>query len=199
MNVGIKVWDPLIRIVHWSLAACFFAAFLVEDGDAPHRWLGYAALGLIAVRVVWGVIGSDHARFSDWVRGPRAVVDYLRERIAGRSHRRLGHNPAAAVIMLLLLAGVAAVGITGWLLTIDRFFGVEWLQEVHEVFAWGVLGLVGIHVLAAIVESVHYRENLIASMLHGRKRPLNEATVDAPQRPGARDSSQPRAPDQGNR
>lgn len=170
----VKVWDPLVRIFHWSLAACVFAAFLVEEGGTAHRWLGYAALGLVALRLIWGVVGSRHARFGDWVRGPRAVTAYLRERVAGRSRRRLGHNPAAAVMILALLAGVSVVGVTGWMLSWDRFLDAEWLEELHEVVAWGLLGLIGLHVLAAIVESVHYRENLIASMLHGRKRALDD-------------------------
>ena len=174
----VKVWDPLVRLFHWSLAACVFGAFLVEEGDTAHRWLGYTALGLVAFRLLWGVVGSRHARFGDWVRGPRSVMTYLRERRAGRSQRRLGHNPAAAVMILALLAMVVAVGMTGWMQTWDRFFGVEWLEELHEILAWSLLALVGLHVLAALVESVHYRENLIASMWHGRKRALDGHALD---------------------
>jgi cytochrome b len=169
----VKVWDPLVRLFHWSLAACVLGAFLVEEGDTAHRWLGYTALGLVAFRLLWGVVGSRHARFADWVRGPRAVVAYLRERRAGRSQRRLGHNPAAAVMILLLLGMVTAVGVTGWMQSWDGFFGAEWLEELHELLAWSLLGLIGLHVLAALVESIHYRENLIAAMWHGRKRALD--------------------------
>lgn len=170
----IMVWDPLVRLFHWSLAACVLAAFVVEEGGNLHRWLGYVALGLVAFRLCWGVVGSAHARFGDWVRGPRVVAGYLRERAAGRSQRRLGHNPAAAVMILGLLAGVVAVGMTGWMQAWAPFRDAEWLEDLHEVLAWGLLGLIGLHVLAAIVESVHYRENLVASMLHGRKRVLEE-------------------------
>lgn len=170
----VKVWDPLVRLGHWSLALCVFGAFIVEDGDTAHRVLGYVALGLVAFRVLWGFIGTRHARFRDWVRGPRAVLAYLRERRAGASHRRLGHNPAAGVMMLVLLAGVALVGVTGWLQTTDTFWGVEWMENLHAVLAWGLLTLIGAHVVAAIVESFHYRENLIAAMVHGRKRPTDD-------------------------
>ncbi|HEX5488802.1 MAG TPA: cytochrome b/b6 domain-containing protein [Rhodanobacteraceae bacterium] len=170
----VKVWDPLVRLIHWSLAACIFGAYLVEEGDTAHRVLGYIALGLVAVRVVWGFVGTRHARFRDWVRGPRTVRAYLRERLAGTSRRRLGHNPAAAVMMLLLLAGVVAVGITGWMLTLDAFWGAEWLENLHGVLAWSLLAVIGLHVLAALFESWHYRENLIAAMIHGRKRAPDE-------------------------
>jgi cytochrome b len=166
----VKVWDPLLRLFHWSLAACILGAFLVEEGDTAHQLLGYTALGLVALRLLWGLVGSRHARFSDFVRGPRAVGRYLRERMAGTSRRRLGHNPAGAVMVLVLLAGVAAVGTTGWMQTLDAFWGAEWLEELHEALAYGWLAFIGVHVLAAIVESVHYRENLVAAMVHGRKR-----------------------------
>jgi cytochrome b len=122
------------------------------------------------VRFVWGWVGTRHARFADWVPGPRRLRDYLRERLAGRSRRQLGHNPAAAVMILALLVGVLLVGVTGWLQTTDRFFGEGWLEELHEALAYGVLGLVVLHVLAAVGESVHYGENLVAAMIHGRKR-----------------------------
>jgi cytochrome b len=73
-------------------------------------------------------------------------------------------------MMLGLLAGVAAVGVTGWMQTLDAFWGAEWLEDLHEVLAWSLLGMIGLHVLAALVESWHYRENLVAAMIHGRKR-----------------------------
>ncbi len=109
----VKVWDPLVRLFHWSLAASIFGAFLVEEGDTAHQVLGYIALGLVASRVAWGFVGTRHARFRDWVRGPRAIRNYLRERIAATPRRRLGHNPAAGAMMMGLLAGVVAVGVPG--------------------------------------------------------------------------------------
>lgn len=173
----VKVWDPLVRAFHWSLAGLFLANFFTDDGDRVHRWIGYATLVLIAVRFIWGWIGGPHARFRDWVPGPRTLARYVRERLAGRSRRRLGHNPGAAVMMLALMAGVLLVGFTGWLQTTDAFWGVAWMEDLHAALAYGVLGLVGLHVLAAVGESFHYRENLIASMIHGRKRAL--ATPEA--------------------
>jgi cytochrome b len=179
MDNTVKVWDPLLRIVHWSLAIVFLVSFINEGGDPLHNSLGYAALFLIGVRFVWGWVGPRHARFSDWVRGPRAIRRYLRERLSGRSRRQLGHNPAAGAMMAALLVGVTLVGISGWLQTTDRFFGAEWLEELHEALAYVVLAMVGLHVVAAITEGIHYRDNLIASMIHGRKRALEHDDADA--------------------
>lgn len=174
MNATVKVWDPLVRLFHWSLAGLFLANFFTEEGELVHRGFGYAILVLIAVRFVWGLIGTRHARFRDWVAGPTRVRHYLHERLAGRSRRQLGHNPAAAVMIITLLGGVLLVAFTGWLQTTEQFFGDGWLEALHEALAYGVLGLVVLHVLAAVGESVHYGENLIASMVHGRKRALGQ-------------------------
>lgn len=179
MSVTVKVWDPLVRVLHWLLAGAFLANFIAEGGDPLHNWLGYAALIIIGVRFVWGWIGSCHARFSDWVHGPRVVLQYMGERLAGRSRRQLGHNPAAGAMMVALLVGVALVCVTGWLQTTDRFFGAGWMEALHKVLAYVVLAMVGLHVAAAISESIHYRENLIASMFHGRKRALNEDRAES--------------------
>ena len=86
----VKVWDPLVRLFHWSMAAFILGAFLVEEGDTAHRWLGYAAIGLIGFRVLWGLVGSRHARFGDWVRGPRSVATYLRQRLATQTRAQPG-------------------------------------------------------------------------------------------------------------
>ena len=183
MNTTVKVWDPLLRVLHWSLASVFLVNFINEGGDPLHNWLGYAALFLVGVRFVWGWVGPRRARFSDWVRGPRTIRRYLRERMAGRSRRQLGHNPAAAAMMVALLIGVVLVGVTGWLQTTDRFFGAGWLEGFHEVLAYVVLAMLGLHVLAALSESFHYRENLIASMIHGRKRVLEDEPLDPDTKP----------------
>jgi cytochrome b len=174
MDATVKVWDLLVRLFHWSLAGLFLANFFTEEGELVHRGFGYAILILIGVRFVWGWVGTRHARFSDWVPGPTRVREYLSERLAERSRRQLGHNPAAAVMILMLLSGVVLVAFTGWLQTTDRFFGDSSLQDLHQVLADGVLGLVVVHVLAAVGESVHYGENLIAAMIHGRKPALGQ-------------------------
>lgn len=76
----VRVWDPLVRLFHWTLVVTFAVAFLAEDELLGlHVWAGYLALTLVGIRVLWGLIGTRHARFSDFVRGPRAIIAYLRE------------------------------------------------------------------------------------------------------------------------
>ena len=166
----IKVWDPLVRIVHWTLAILVFSNFLNEDGHTAHRWIGYAATALVLVRLIWGFVGTQHARFSDWFPTPHRVIEYLKLKRAGQAPRYIGHNPLGAVMMLALLALIINQGITGYMMGTDLFFGEKWLEEWHEISANLILGLVCLHVLGAILTGYQQKENLILSMIHGKKR-----------------------------
>lgn len=165
-----SVWDPLVRIFHWSLVAIIAFEFLGEDGDYLHRTLGYVALGLVAFRIIWGLVGSKHARFSDFVRSPAAVLAYLKSIISGHPRRYLGHNPAGGVMVLALLAMTTLVGASGWAMRTEALWGQEWIEELHEVSAWLMLAFIAAHVLGVIAASIQHRENLVLSMLTGKKK-----------------------------
>ncbi|EIC19530.1 cytochrome b/b6 domain-containing protein [Thiorhodovibrio frisius] len=185
----VRVWDPLVRIFHWSLVAGFATAFIVEDDLLRvHVWAGYLVLVLISVRLVWGLIGTRHARFSDFVRSPGAVLAYLRDVMRLRAPRYLGHNPAGGAMIVLLLTCVAATGISGLALYgaeefagplanvmrgLPPFLG-DVLEETHEVFANVTLALILIHVVGVLASSLLHRENLIGGMISGYKRAESE-------------------------
>ncbi|WP_395020712.1 cytochrome b/b6 domain-containing protein [Dongia sp.] len=171
MATTVKIWDPFVRVFHWSLVASFAVAWLTaEDVRVLHEWAGYAAGALIGLRLVWGIMGTRYARFRQFIRSPGTVVAYLRDIATGREARYLGHNPAGGLMILALLATMAAVAATGWMQTTDTWFGVDWVEEVHEVLASVMLGLVGLHVLGVLVASLRHRENLVRAMFTGRKR-----------------------------
>lgn len=170
-NDRVKVWDPAVRIFHWSLVAAFAVAYFIVDSNRTiHEWAGYTALGLVAFRLIWGVVGSPHARFSDFVPGPRRLIDYVRRAVKSQEPRYLGHNPAAAIMILFLLTAVGVIGVSGWLLTTDWGWGSKTIEGVHEISVNVTLVAIALHVAGAIYESLHHRENLIRAMFTGYKR-----------------------------
>lgn len=175
----VRVWDPLVRSFHWLVAAGFFLDYLLlAPGERPHEWLGYAVAAALAVRVAWGFVGTPHARFADFVPGPARLRAYLGALTRGREPRYVGHNPGGSVVMLSLMALLALVSVTGWMLTTDRFWGVSWVQSAHGLAADAIFGLAFFHVGGALVESVRHRENLVWAMVTGRKRAPSGTDVD---------------------
>jgi len=167
-----RVWDPFIRLFHWSLVACVLLNQLVlEGGETPHRWTGYAATALVLARVVWGFIGSRHARFAEFFPTPARLRSHLQALRRGQHPVHAGHNPLGALMMLALMATVLALGVTGWLQGTDAFWGDEGLQNLHETLANGLLWAAGLHAAAAIVMGRLERVDLVRAMVTGVKRP----------------------------
>ena len=170
--MGIQVWDPLVRVAHWGVAAGVAGAWWSLDrAGGWHEKIGYAVAALVGLRLVWGFIGSRHARFSDFVKGWRTTAAYARRLLAGAEERYIGHNPLGGWMALALWAAVAATCFTGWLYTTDEFFGLAWLEQTHQALAWTVVALVPLHVAGVVFTSLRHRENLLRAMLTGRKRP----------------------------
>lgn len=164
------VWDAPVRVFHWLLAISFAVAYLTAEGERwrlAHITAGYTMAGLVAFRIVWGLVGTRHARFAGFVRGPRAVLGYLRSLVTGRPEHHAGHNPAGALAIVGLLLLTVLTAATGWA-TLNEVGG-HWLEEVHEALANGMLALVIAHVAAVLLSSWLHRENLIGAMIHGRK------------------------------
>lgn len=170
-NETVTVWDPFVRIFHWSLVVLFTAAFVTSEvSETMHIYAGYGVLTLVAMRLVWGVIGTKHARFSDFVWRPSAVIAYMLDAVRFRAKRHLGHNPAGGAMVVALLIAVGTTGASGYMMTLDRFWGQKWIEEVHELAAHGTLLLIALHVAGVVFSSIAHRENLIRSMFTGRKK-----------------------------
>ncbi|MGL5359448.1 MAG: cytochrome b/b6 domain-containing protein, partial [Shewanella sp.] len=183
-----KVWDLLIRIFHWSLVAFFAIAYLTEGEDEwmnIHSYAGYSVLMLMLFRLLWGAIGSYHARFSHFVTRPQVALAYLKGLISGSAKDYLGHNPAGAMMIIALLISISLTGFSGMALYATDGHGPlamslfaslpeDPLKEVHEFFANLTLALVIIHVGGVIVSSRLHHENLVKAMITGKKyRPLS--------------------------
>jgi cytochrome b len=167
----ILVWDPLVRVFHWTVViGCALDLFVLEDGKATHRFVGYVVAAALVVRFVWGFLGPKHARFADFFPTREKVTRYVKALSRGEEPRYIGHNPAGAIVMLTLMILLAAVSITGWMLTLDVYFGDKVLEELHEAIANLIFVLAGFHAAAAIYEGWRHKENLIWAMITGRKR-----------------------------
>jgi cytochrome b len=172
MASRVTLWDPFVRLFHWSLAAAFLLnRFLTEAGESVHEWLGYAAVGLVALRVVWGFAATGAARWDHFWPTRSRLAAHLRELRAGQPHRQLGHSPLGAVVMIAMMLGIVLLGVTGFAMQeIDYFWGDERLNVLHAWLADAVLVLAAVHVMAAVLQSLWLRENLPLSMVTGRRR-----------------------------
>lgn len=169
---GLRVWDPFVRAFHWSLVACVaLNQFLLEGGEAPHRWTGYAAAALILARIGWGFVGTPHARFADFAPTPARIREHLAAVLAGRCPTYVGHSPLGALMMGVLVLLVLAIAATGWLQGTDRFWGDERIQELHEALANALLLAAAAHALAALVVGRIERVRLVRAMITGIKQP----------------------------
>lgn len=194
----ILVWDPLVRLFHWTLVVAFTLAYFSQEGpfedlldqvdgdwlQAIHVWAGYTIAGLLLFRLLWGFAGPRHARFSDFVRGPRETLRYVKDVLTLRAPRHLGHNPAGGAMIVALLLSLTITVVAGLMLYgADKGLGplaslllassdaaIHSIEEVHEFFANFTLLLVVGHLVGVIWESLLHRENLAHAMITGRKR-----------------------------
>jgi cytochrome b len=204
MNTGpsskVRVWDPLVRVFHWGLIAAFATAWLTADELQPvHEIAGYTVAGLVAFRLVWGFVGSRYARFAQFLKGPSETLAYLGDMTRGRERRYLGHNPAGAAMVVVLLVTLSGTAFTGWLMedearlamlpSIPAIVAPAWadedgderesgargevegpLKEVHETLANLMLLLAALHVGGVVLASFRHHENLARAMVTGDKR-----------------------------
>lgn len=180
----IKVWDPFVRLFHWSLVGAFIVSWMTEDEWMTlHANAGYLIAVLLLLRTVWGLIGTRYARFSDFVASPAKVLRYLKDIFYFRAKRTIGHNPAGGAMIVALLISLLVTASTGMLAygaeglgpLAELFFsrasyGSEFFEEVHEFFANLTLLLVVVHLAGVLFGTLLHQENLVRSMITGKKR-----------------------------
>ncbi|MGJ4959392.1 cytochrome b/b6 domain-containing protein [Bradyrhizobium sp. HKCCYLRH2015] len=166
----VQVWDLPLRLWHWMLAVLVLIAWVTPNvHDGLHRIAGYAILGLLAFRLIWGIIGTRHSRFRSLRARLRATPAYLWNLRRGRTGRYLGLNPAGTAMQLALLLLLIVSAVTGAMQVTVRFFGIWWVEDTHEVTSYLLIPLVVLHVAGVVLVSRLQHENLARAMLTGRK------------------------------
>lgn len=166
----IRVWDPVVRLFHWSLVLAFGAnALLIDDDGKLHEWVGFIVVGLVVLRIVWGFVGGTYARFSSFPPSLSAAREQMTDIATNRTKIHIGHTPLGALMIYNLLLALVVVGLSGYLMTTDMFWGVEWPEELHELaVTWTEISVV-LHVAAVVFESRRTGINLPAAMIRGYK------------------------------
>ena len=178
----ILVWDVPTRVFHWLLVISFAGAWFTSESERLqmiHYAFGYSAVALVLFRLVWGFIGTKYARFSQFVRGPKEMVEHVRGLLSNHQHAAPGHNPVGGIVMVGLMLLILLIGLTGYW-GVKEFLG-DFMSEAHEAVASLALGLVIIHIAAAIMMSLLQKENLVRSMVNGKKQGLPEQSIKFPQ------------------
>ena len=177
---SVRVWDLPTRVFHWSLVASFATAFLTSESERLrdiHVIAGYTLAGLIVFRLLWGFIGGGYSRFAEFLPTPRKLIDYLKSLIDGKPQHYVGHNPAGAVAIFLLLGFGMVAAASGWAVYED--VGGHFMEELHEGAANGMMAIVGIHIAGVIVSSWLHHENLVLAMITGWKTRHGRVSVQA--------------------
>ncbi|MGF1562875.1 MAG: cytochrome b/b6 domain-containing protein [Geminicoccaceae bacterium] len=185
---GERVWYPLVRLTHWAIAAAIVLNSLIVDEHAlVHVWIGYSALSLLGLRLLWGLVGPQEARFAAFPPKPRAAWRHAVDMFGGRAHAHRSHNPLGALMVYALWATLLVVSISGIALRGEPFpehdahgrygapydvvergaGGEDWIEEVHEVAAHVLLALAAMHVAGVALESRLSGRNLVGAMITG--------------------------------
>ena len=166
----VKVWDIYVRLFHWGLVSSVLLANFFVDPRWLHRYFGYTVMGLVTFRLIWGLIGSRHAKFTDFIPSPRRAIGYMYDMLSGKEERYIGHNPAGALMIVALILTLGSITVTGHMMTMKTYFGQSWVEHTHEFFVNILYVLVICHLSGVIYSSLKHNENLVRSMISGVKR-----------------------------
>lgn len=167
----ISVWDPFVRIFHWSLVILVLSnIFITEEGEDLHEVFGYICSGLVVLRVIWGFIGPHNARFSSFFPTPARVKQHLEAMKKGEFDPKEGHNPLGGAMIIVLMTLIVGLAVTGFMMEeIDLFFGEEWVEELHELLSITLQLMVVIHISAVIAVQERSGIPLVKPMITGKR------------------------------
>ncbi len=165
-----EIWDWPTRVCHWVLASCVLLdLFVFEGGDPPHRWTGYLASFVVAFRFIWGFLGGKASRWTQQPIHPKQIIFFIRHGFSDPERKYEGHNPLAALVYIAIWGCVLSLGLTGWMMGLDQYWGEEWLEELHEGISLGIRVLFFIHISGVFIDSFRCKRKTWAAMFTGHK------------------------------
>lgn len=168
-------WDLFVRITHWLVAALFLANFFaIKAGSKPHQWGGYVVMGAVILRLGWGLITHSPARLTAFMPSIPKAIEHIKEVLRTKQDNHIGHNPAGAIMIWAMWILLLATGLSGRMNEWDLFWGEDWINEVHEIFANLTIAAVTVHVSAVMIMSKFTGYPYLHGMLKGHKTPSQE-------------------------
>ena len=179
VSQDVLVWDPLVRLIHWGVVSMVLINAAIVAKDSPiHLWAGYTMLVLVAVRLLWGIMGTRFARFTAFPPNPFRALSYLRAIRQGDKTVHLSHNPLGALMVYNIWTTLLLIGATGFMMGTVSFFGVAWVEQVHELAYDWLLISIAAHIVGVIFDTWRSGVPLVQAMLHGRKRIPRDTPVE---------------------
>ncbi len=164
------IWDKVTRIVHWTIAlAVVLNLYLLEEGDPPHQWVGYVAVAAVFIRMIWGFVGSEPSRFRSFPLHPRKLMRFVKSMLRGEKEDYRGHNPLASYVYLGIWTLILSLGVTGFMMGLDAYWGEEWLEELHEGISVALQLLISAHFIGLATDSLTFKRKTYLAMITGRK------------------------------
>lgn len=166
---NVILWSPITRLLHWCIALPVLVNFFLDGGDDAHKVLGYVALGTMLIRLGWGVVAKDQAHFKFFPIGPQEIKNYTLGLVSGKTKNYSGHNPLASVAYILIWVLVGLLGVSGFMMGLDYFWGEDWLEEVHDAFSNGLVVLVVLHLVGIGMDGLLKKRKTWKGMITGKR------------------------------
>ncbi len=164
-----KIWDLPTRLFHWLIALPVLLNYILEGGESPHKILGYIALVALVARIYWGLVGGEHSRFRSFPLSLHKVRIYLVSLLTATPKNYVGHNPMASWVYLGIWLMVFLLGVSGFMMGLDAFWGEEWLEKTHGALATITKFMVLGHFLGILVDTIKFKRKTWLAMITGKK------------------------------
>ncbi|MFP5387440.1 MAG: cytochrome b/b6 domain-containing protein [Bacteriovoracia bacterium] len=163
------LWSWPTRILHWGMAIAITVDYFADGGDPLHNWSGYLALGVVVIRFAWGFFAADEANFRNFPLSPSLLIDHMKGFIVWKHKDYSGHNPLASWAYVFMWLLVVGLGISGYLLGTDRFWGDETLDDAHEYMADSLLVLIAFHLAGIVIDAFKFKRKTWMGMITGKR------------------------------